>query len=264
MNILKSEWYTLFEILKRWEIGFFFHYFFSWIIWFFYKKPIHKHVISVSWFIFTVPFYHPINRMLSEIFIYETLSFLKGCKKVVDIWWFVGESALYLAKYNDHIDVYELDPWHYTYLQNHINQQTNITSFPYGIGNQNQEIYISKTGDFDPSLHTSHTQTHIISHIKSITEINLSQYDGLKIDIEWSEYEILPYIIENNLFNIQKWFIEFHLFWDNTQNQINMFEEFIACLSINSYTYWFIDNYNKKIWKEDFVKDKFISICFEK
>jgi len=202
--------------------------------------------------------------MLSEIFIYETLSFLKGCKKVVDIWGFVGESALYLSQHNTYVDVYELDPWHYTYLQHHIAQQKNIIWFPYGIGIKNQNIFINKTGDFDPSLHTSDATTEIKSHIKSITEINISQYDGLKIDIEWSEYEILPYIMDNNLFNFKKWFVEFHLSWNKKENQIAIFKQFIACLDANHYSYWFIDNYNNKIWKEQFLKDKFISICFEK
>lgn len=50
-----------------------------------------------------------------------------------------------------------------------------------------------------------------INIIKILSEKN---FDWIKMDIEWAEYECLDKMIENDIFNFKKGFIEFHILWD--------------------------------------------------
>jgi len=202
--------------------------------------------------------------MLSEIFIYETLHHIKWGKNVLDLWWFVWESALYLAKHNEHIDVYELDPQHFAYLEKNCHQKDTISMFPRWVGDSDKTIYIEKSWIFDPAGHANNEWGKWVEwHIKSIQNLALDTYDSIKIDIEWAEFEILPYIIKNNFFSLKNWFIEFHFTsWTQANTQKDIFHKTILSLKGKWYTIWCIDNYNNHISENLRDSTPFLSLCF--
>lgn len=266
MDILYNELKTLLTILRKQEYVFLFRYLCWWVLWFFYKKPLWIFATNLWWYTFKVPLYQPIHWMLSEIFIYETLHHLQWGKRVLELWWFIWESALYLATHNKHVDVYELDPEHFAYLEKNCLQKKNITMFPRWVGDSEKTVSIEKSWLFDPAGHANNTWTHWSQgHIKAIDTLPLDTYDTIKIDIEGAEFTILPYLIDNEFFSWKKWFIEFHFTsWNETIIQKNIFRQTVALLRKKWHTLWCIDNYNTHILESLREESLFLSLCFTK
>ena len=167
---------------------------------------------------------------------------------VLDIWWFIGESAIYLSIYNKEVYTYELSLTNYQYLEKNCKGIKNIHYFNWCISNSNEE-YIEFQDTWIVSS-TNQKQQTVWNSIKTknyniIKLLNDNDFDWLKLDIEWWEYDIIKPIIEAWLFNFKKWIIEFHYL--SKKENLKYLKYFLNYLRDNKYNYKIISNENKII-----------------
>jgi hypothetical protein len=86
-------------------------------------------------------------------------------------------------------------------------------------------------------------------------------FDGLKLDIEWWEYEILSAIIDAGQFDFKKWIIEFHDL--NRKKNLDYLLWFMEYLGEKKYVYELLTNEAKKVSLMDLHALKFCNIYFE-
>lgn len=196
----------------------------------------------------SLPNNHLTLLVISEIFLFEMLKPLKWCKCVLDIGWYIWESAIYLSKQNKNVIVFEPDIDAYKILKKNITAYHNIISHNQFVTLDGEDLYINKKEDIDCGAKWSHDKTWIRIASTSIKDIlaNYHDIDGIKIDIEWGEYEILEYMLNKNLFNFKKWFIEFH-FYDNIHQSKQFFIDFCEKIKWLGYIYIIFDNANRTI-----------------
>lgn len=204
--------------------------------------------------------------VISEIFLFEVFRKLQWCECVLDIWWYIGESAVYLSKINKQVIVFEPDTEAYQILKNNIKWHKNITWYNKFVTVTWEDLYISKTENIDCGAKWSHDQKWVKTSAISIKQvIEEHNADGIKIDIEWWEFEILEYMINKNIFTFKKGCIEFH-FYEEIHERKKFFTSFCNTLENLWYTYEIFDNYDNKIHKSA-VQNKTLFLCnmyFEK
>lgn len=176
---------------------------------------------SINYKFWTISLFFPCNLLtllvISEIFVFWLLKKLKWCSHVLDIWWFIWESAIYLSLNNNNkVSVYEPDKQSYELLLKNVNRYKNITPYNSFVGVKSWMTTISKREEIDCGASLSHeNDSKELLPIISIKDILLDKsIDWLKMDIEGWEYEILDYLLDNFEFNFKKWFIEFHFHWE--------------------------------------------------
>lgn len=180
--------------------------------------------------------------VISEIFCFDLFSKLSGCECLLDIWWYIWESAVYLATQNNNVIVYESDLSAYKLLQKNISLHKNITWYNKFVNIDWRDMYVSKWEEIDCWAKWSSEVTWVLTSGISINEIlTINHIDGIKIDIEWWEYEILTYMVDNELFNFKKWFIEFHFYEDESDTK-RYLDEFCNIISEKWYMYELYDN----------------------
>ena len=125
-------------------------------------------------------------------------------QRVLDIWGFIGESALYLSQYNKEIYCYELSQKNFAYLQKNCANKGNIYIFNVGVTIGHDE-YIEYNEDTDVESTTkiqssSSKNSILVKNINILDLIKSKSFDGFKLDIEWWEYDIIKsYLIIINL-----------------------------------------------------------------
>ncbi len=183
--------------------------------------------------------------VVSEIFLFEMLKSVHWCECVLDIGWYVWESAIYLSKNNKKVIVFEPDVAAYTILKKNIDLYDNIVSYNQFVTLDGRDLYIDKKEDIDCGARWTHEQIWTKITSISIRDVLVNNtIDGIKIDIEWWEYEILEYMVKNNLFTFTKWFIEFH-FYERTDESKQFFIDFCQHIQSLGYTYRIFDNANQ-------------------
>ena len=215
------------------------------------------------WYTICLPNNHFVYCVLMETFMRELFSEMKWLEKVLDIWWFIWESAIYLSIYNREVYVYELSPTNYKYLVKNCWWIKNIHYFNWCISNSSDEyVNFSDTGNVS-SINKKEQDNGNNVRIKNYNIVELlksDNFDWLKIDIEWWEYNILKPIINNGLFKFKKWFIEFHDL-DKKEN-MEYLEQFDNLLKKMWYNTEFFNN-EKKVIKIN-EKIKYCNVYFGK
>jgi hypothetical protein len=263
MKVIYNELSTLISILRKWEYAFFLIYIFSWIVRIVYKNPILLIPVSLKGVRLHVPIFHPINRMLTETFIYENLNFIKWKENVLDLGGFIWETAIYLSQNNRHIDTYEIDSKNYELLKRNCQHLWSINYFHSWVSNKNWILSVSKSIHFDPSWALWITGIAKVKVIDILDILKQKKYDAIKIDIEWEEFKVVSRILDNNYFIFEVWFIEYHFLWDNITSKKDIFLGHIDKLTWLWYDIWFIDNYGKRI-NVNICQYVYISLCFSK
>jgi len=200
------------KILLKFPKMFYYKYFYfiipNYILWI--DKDIR---ININWYKFLVPNNWWVLWVLLETFVRKLFSEMKWLKKVLDIWWFIWESAIFLSTYNDEIYTYELSPTNFKYLSKNCEQIKNIHYYNWCVSNSNEDfIKFSETWNVSPINKREQEMWYEVK-IKNYNIIGIlkdNNFDWLKIDIEWWEYDILNSIVDAKLFKFKKWFIEFH------------------------------------------------------
>lgn len=256
-----------FMYIKKWYYLLALYFFFSCIKQIFGYK---KYSIIMYTFKNSIKLYFPNNHLtllvISEIFLFEVFKRLRWCNCVLDIGWYVGESAVYLSKINKEIVVFEPDIEAFKILKKNIWLYHNIIGYNSFVTVAWEDLYIKKTEEIDCGAKWSNDKNWM--KISSISiEQTLKRYDAdaIKIDIEWWEFEILEHMIQNNLFTFKKWFIEFH-FYENMHERKKFFTTFCSKLENLWYNYEIFDNYYNILSQKDIHKKKMFlcNMYFEK
>ena len=184
-------------------------------------------------------------QIMAEVFIYEWYRKLNNCDIVLDIWWYIWESAIYLSKINNKVITYEPNKKLFSILEKNCKWRENIIFFNKFVWVDNNSRYMKTNSNFDSWWSVS---------IDGI--MRRYSVDGLKMDIEWWEFEILEWLMKTSLFPFKKWIIEFHFIDPNVKEKILLFNNFIDYLTVNNYSFLCYDNYGKVIDVQKVIIEK--------
>jgi FkbM family methyltransferase len=118
---------------------------------------------------------------------------------VVDLGGYKGEWAQRIySRYKCQIDIYEPHPIYSKIADLAFEHNTNVTVFPYALSTRNGVVKLSDDTIYSSLFHHKNVHTHTVemADIASVFEMRYSRcVDLLKINIEGSEYEILPELL---------------------------------------------------------------------
>ena len=166
--------------------------------------------------------------------------------KVLDIWWFIWESSNYLSIYNKEVNTYELSPTNFKYLEKNCFWIKNIQYFNWCVWISEKEYTEFSDLWTVSSINKKAQVKWNVVRIKNYNLIDIlkaNNFDWLKLDIEWWEYDILKPIIDNWLFKFKKWIIEFHEL--DKKESMEFLKEFLIFLEDNMYSYKILSNENQ-------------------
>ena len=149
-----------------------------------------------------------------EIFTDEFYDKLSWYNNVLDLGWYIWESAIRLSKNNLNVIVYEAHPENYEYLCINILPYKNIKSYNYAVVWSDIDSITFYWWWFNMWAWVVNDNSKWIEvKTKNIIEIlSNNSFDAIKMDIEWAEFDCLDPLIKNPwIFQKIKWgFIEFH------------------------------------------------------
>lgn len=187
--------------------------------------------------------------VVQEIFVYELYKRIQWLTHVLDLWGYIGDSGLYLSKYNDHVTIIESDPVNFSYLTKNLQQVHNVTAHNKAVvAHDNEKFFLVQDNAYRWTVSNAASDQHTSIEIPTISIQKLlaeNNFDWLKMDIEWGEYPLITYFIEHNLFPFKKWFIEFHFTPEGFSSQKELFVQFIGFLSTKKFLYEIFDNAGK-------------------
>ncbi len=204
--------------------------------------------ITYFWHKFTLPNSFWWFWMISEILGYNIYKDIKHCNHVLDVWWFLGESAIYFMKHNKKVTVYEADPLNFKYLSQNIKSFNNIIWFNKAISSWNEkQLTFYKWINNDVACSSVIHQWKLSFTVDAISlkeAMTWKWFDAIKLDIEWWEYELIK---NNKSFWrwLKVWQIEFHHF--NHEDKLNTLTSLVKNLMVNWYSVIFLDEYGNVI-----------------
>lgn len=210
---------------------------------------------------------------IEEVYVDKFYDSLSGCKTMLDIWWYLWESALFLSQKNNKVIVYEIDKNNFKYINKNTSWVRNIDSYNLAVvGDKNKDTVVFSSSHehamdwgimlegkiLNPSI-TYEVETAYIWDI-----IKEHHPDGIKIDIEWGEYEIIDELIDSNIFFFKKGLIEFHVWEEKKEELIIKFTNFIKFLDNKWYSYTVTDAITKKTIDPSDIKTVCFFVLFDK
>jgi len=210
---------------------------------------------------------------LIEIYNRELYKELHNLNCVLDVGSFIGESSIYLIENNNKkVISIEASRDKFKLLKKNIEgYKEKIIGLNKALVNSGEKealFYSSGAYDFCSSTISQKRLTHkeVVKtiHIKDL--ISKYQFDGLKMDIEGGEFEILEFYLKHkNKFTYKKGIIEFH-FSTDYDKRIKIFKEFFEFLNQNTYKIKLFDNYNKRVTLKEIENKKIqcLNLLFEK
>lgn len=183
--------------------------------------------IKYSWIAIVAPTALNTLFWLKEVYYEKFYSKLIDSKKILDLWWYTGDSPIYFSLNWSKVVCYEANPYIYKFLVRNTKDYPNIISHNLAVvwdpNIQEVEIFGSDTGMWMSifqdgwKMRSSKVQTKFIWEI-----LEENQFNWLKMDIEWAEFWILERMLNNNKFPFEKWYIEFHYMASSAQNDYNI------------------------------------------
>jgi FkbM family methyltransferase len=137
-----------------------------------------------------------------------------------------GYKGDYAAEINERYgcSVYVFEPVRRFYMDCVARFESNekIKCFNYGLSNENGSFFINDSDDSSSLIrgnpHGNYEKVNIKSFSNELKELGIKQIDLLKINVEGSEFLILPDIISNDLVSqINYLQIQFHTFFPNSK-----------------------------------------------
>lgn len=205
--------------------------------------------------LYWIKFCHPNSYwallVLSEIFIYDLLQELDWCDCVLDIWWYLWDTPIYLSKRNKYVHVYEPNRKNFSFLESNCKPYKNISIYNKAIWIQSKKINMIESHDWDCwSIVVSENSDKWIIMVNIAEVFKSTEFDWIKIDIEWWEYDLFKYFMKNPLDfqKLKKWFIEFHFFW---WDEHKLFFDIVNRISSQGYLISLFDNQRCPIYIEN-------------
>jgi len=172
--------------------------------------------------------------VIYEIFVAKLYARISNLSHVLDLGGYIGDSALFLACRNKKVTVVESDPDNFSYIAKNTKDYTNIITYNKAVvSDPNQKMFIVKDNEYRGSITTQPSNDYLTHEVSTITIAQLLQensFDGLKMDIEGGEYELISYFIKHNTFPFLKGFIEMHFSLSDFNSQRAIFKNFIRFL----------------------------------
>lgn len=205
--------------------------------------------VNFNWIILHWPNEHWFFYTAIEVFYWQLYIKLKWCNHIIDLWWYLGESAVWLSLYNNKVTVVEPNPSNFYYLNENIRYYKNIYAIEWAIIYQEQWQLYHSGWNFSAWGKITTKKTDIPIENISIDTIRTNDIDWLKMDIEWWEYDIINFLQTNSWLQLKKWYIEFHKIIDN--NDIIL--RYISFLWYHQYNIEYEDIYWEKIGQKKFL-----------
>lgn len=172
---------------------------------------------------------------------------LSGCKNVLDLGGYIGDSALELSRRNKKVYVFEPEKRKFSYILKNIkvnNLGKKIIPFNYAVvTNNDKKIKLYSRGGFEidgaASTYAKDRDKYEevrCMHIKKV--LKLVEFDGLKCDIEGGEWPLIEYFIKNN-FDFKKGIFELHFGNKTKDYEVNVLKKFMAFLEKEEYKVFF-------------------------
>lgn len=223
-------------------------------------KKIKTIAISFNWTVLEWPNEHGFFYTAIEVYYRQLYIKLKWCNNILDLGWYLWESAVWLSLYNNKVIVVEPNPSNFNYLNKNIKNYKNISAIEWAIVYKKQWQLYHQGWDFSAwgNITIEPTDTPINNIL--IQKIRNKQIDGLKMDIEWWEYDIINFLQTEEGLQLKKWYIEFHNIHDNKKYILH----YITHLEKHSYHIEYENIYWKLIHKNDFFNNKIAVIFFYK
>lgn len=217
---------------------------------------IHKNIsIRIDGHKFTLPNYVSSVSVLEEIYVDRFYTMLSWCNCMLDIWWYMWDTGVYLSKRNKKVVIFEINPYNYEFLIKNTQWISNILKFNVWVSSSHKSEIIFSS-DHVYSMLWSHSS--LVQHHKKINISVKNMYildiiksykpDGIKIDIEWWEYELVNELLEANIFPFNTWFIEFHIIPGKEQYCDDIIKKTLKFLYDNTYTLHFCDMIKKRLF----------------
>lgn len=198
---------------------------------------------------------------LKETFLDKCYNAVSNLKNVLDLGGFLGETAVFFALTNKNVVVVEPDPDYLPFLKSNISNYSNIVLINKAvIGTTSptfSKLFKNQIFDYGGSLSQIYSGSQALEvETISISEIiqNYGPFDGIKMDIEGSEFEILEFFLQNqHLFSFQKGIIEFHFSNIDLKRNLDILKNFLHFLEENNFQFKTLNNFSI----EDFVENSF-------
>ena len=172
---------------------------------------------------------------------------------VFDIGGYVGNfSNLIYEKYKCTVYIFEPSPEFYKVCVERFKNNKKIFCFNYGLSDSENEFHLSdekEASSITKNINNTKGETvKIRKFSKVFEELKINQIDLLKINIEGSEYDLLPHIIDERLIkkinNIQ---IQFHNFVSDAKSKRNLIIKSLKKTHKEDWCYYFVwENWSLK------------------
>ena len=172
---------------------------------------------------------------------------------VFDIGGYIGDfSEKIFNKFGCNIYLFEPSSSFYKKCLERFKENKNILCFNYGLGNLNGDFVLSNDNEASSIKRKINTKKGETIKIKKISDIieeqRINKIDLMKINIEGGEYELLSYLITENLIskinNIQ---VQFHNFIPNAEKKREDIINLLKKTHKNDWSYYFVwENWSLK------------------
>lgn len=223
------------------------------------KKDIYLYISDELWIFIPLD----INAIwgIKEVFYDNQYKLLSWCQHVLDLWWYLWESALYLSIFNKKVTTYEPNPVNTKYIKENC-KKNNIEYIPKWVSwnkSEQNKWFIFQGHDLWWHSCNKKIATHLID-LDFIWNID-SNYDWIKIDIEWWEYDIIKYYMNiTKMFNYKAGYIEFH----NIKENKEVIKDFLSFIEEKEYLINFYNTASNEITQDLFFKKDVWLIFFKK
>lgn len=198
--------------------------------------------------------------VLEEVFVFEVYRNLSNLDCILDLGAYLGESSVYLSSKNRKVLAFEPEPINYHFLKLNSIKLNKIQAYNLAVVNSNKKTsQFYKTENYDYGGNVSNffnKKNQIVVNNKSISKIFQENpgIDGIKMDIEGGEFELLPFLMMNlEKYVLKKGYIEFHFFGKNKDN-LNLLMDFIKLLNEKEYKFQIYDIYGNKLNSKLIIK----------
>lgn len=140
---------------------------------------------------------------------------------VFDLGGYIGEYAEKIySRYNSHIYIFEPYPSFFEVIENKFRYNKKILPFNFGLSNDNFVTNVKNEGtgtSIKNSISNIGKKVQVRNISEFIAENNVGHIDLMKINVEGSEYEILPELIKSDIIlKVKNLLIQFHEIDDNS------------------------------------------------
>ena len=169
---------------------------------------------------------------------------------VFDIGGYIGDfsNSIY-EKYKCNIYIFEPSTSFYKICLERFKNNNKIFCFNYGLSDSDNEFLLS---DEKEASSITKNKNGVVVKIRKFSkvfeELNVNKIDLLKVNIEGSEYDLMPHIIEEKLIerinNIQ---IQFHIFISDAKLKRDKINNSLKKTHKRDWCYWFVwENWSLK------------------